>query len=217
MSLSFSSSSLRSPSHYVALVAQSPQDGAADLTKELFDVIVVGGGVAGSATVDELSRRGKKVLLLEQFHEAHSRGSSHGDGRIIRYAYPEDIYLKMADISYKGWRDLERRSGDTVLTICGGVDIADEAHEVHLKELEANYKSNGTAHALLTSAQTTAKFPALRLPRSIRAVHQPDYGVLWANKALAALWRCARAQGAQIISGCKVRRHRLSSPSLSCT
>ena len=182
------------------------QSGAeADLSKEVFDVIVIGGGVAGSSTVDELSKRGKKVLLLEQFHEAHSRGSSHGDGRIIRFAYPEDIYLKMADISYQGWRDLERRSGETVMTICGGVDVANDKNEKHLNELEENYTNNKTSFLRLTSSQANARYAALSLPRTVRAVHQPDYGVLWANKALSALWRCARAQGAKIISGCKVR------------
>ncbi len=29
--------------------------------------------------------------------------SSRGDGRIIRYAYSEPVYVHMAKISYPGW------------------------------------------------------------------------------------------------------------------
>lgn len=190
------------------------QNATVDDQVTLFDVIIIGGGVAGSSTADELSRRGKKVLLLEQFHETHARGSSHGDGRIIRYAYPEEIYLKMAEISYKGWRELERRSGDTVMTICGGIDMADDKHDLHLHELEQNYINNSISFTKESADQANARYPAIRVPRSCRTLYQPDYGVLWANKAVSALWRCAREQGATIISGCKVQDVKVESASL---
>jgi sarcosine oxidase len=52
-----------------------------------FDVIVVGLGAMGSATVYHLSKQHTKVLGLEAFIPAHDRGSSHGESRIIRQAY----------------------------------------------------------------------------------------------------------------------------------
>lgn len=58
----------------------------------IYDVIVVGAGIMGSATAWELTRRGKTVLLLEQFDFLHRRGSSHGESRIIRRTYPQDYY-----------------------------------------------------------------------------------------------------------------------------
>ena len=54
-----------------------------------FDVVVVGGGVMGSWTAARAAARGAKVCLLDQYDAAHSRGSSHGDGRIYRMAYEE--------------------------------------------------------------------------------------------------------------------------------
>jgi sarcosine oxidase/L-pipecolate oxidase len=62
---------------------------AGDVTN---DVIIVGAGIMGSATAWELARRGKNVLLLEQFDFLHRRGSSHGESRIIRRTYPQDYY-----------------------------------------------------------------------------------------------------------------------------
>ena len=41
----------------------------------LFDVIVVGGGIAGSCTAYELQKRGLRVALLEQHDFLHRRGS----------------------------------------------------------------------------------------------------------------------------------------------
>ena len=45
---------------------------------QAYDVIVIGVGGMGSATVYHLARRGKRVLGLEQYDIPHDRGSSHG-------------------------------------------------------------------------------------------------------------------------------------------
>ena len=54
-----------------------------------YDVIVIGVGGMGSATVHELVRRGKRVLGIERYSIPHEYGSSHGLTRIIRLAYLE--------------------------------------------------------------------------------------------------------------------------------
>ena len=60
-----------------------------------YDVIVVGGGVMGCATAYHLAKRGRHVLLLEQFAIGHDRGSSHGPSRIIRLAYHAPAYTAL--------------------------------------------------------------------------------------------------------------------------
>ena len=52
-----------------------------------YDVIVVGVGGMGSATVYHLAKRGRRVLGLERFDIPNDQGSSHGITRIIRLAY----------------------------------------------------------------------------------------------------------------------------------
>ena len=44
-----------------------------------YDVIVVGVGSMGSATCEQLARRGLRVLGLEQFGIPHGRGAHHGE------------------------------------------------------------------------------------------------------------------------------------------
>ena len=61
-----------------------------------YDVIIAGAGIMGSATAYHLAKRKVKVLLLEQFYLPHTRGSSHGQSRIIRNVYRQDYLTKMA-------------------------------------------------------------------------------------------------------------------------
>lgn len=46
-----------------------------------------------------------------QFILPHSRGSSHGQTRIIRKAYDHDFYTRMMEDNYELWAQLERESG----------------------------------------------------------------------------------------------------------
>src|SRR3954468_2875797 len=94
---------------------------------EQFDVIVIGAGMAGTAAAWQLSKDGRRVLLLEQFKFGHTRGSSHGESRIFRFAYPQPEYAKFAMQSKPLWLDLERDSGQKLLHSIGGLDFADEA------------------------------------------------------------------------------------------
>ena len=82
-------------------------------TNGMYDVIVLGVGGMGSATVYELASRGLRVLGLERFDIPHSFGSSHGVTRIIRMAYFEDpSYVPLLRRSYERWRELESVSGE---------------------------------------------------------------------------------------------------------
>jgi len=46
-----------------------------------------------------------------QFDVAHSRGSSHGQSRITRSAYPQPFYSNMMIESHRIWQQLEREAG----------------------------------------------------------------------------------------------------------
>jgi sarcosine oxidase len=89
-----------------------------------YDVIVVGGGVMGCATVYHLAKRGRRVLLLEQFAIGHDRGSSHGHSRIFRLAYDAPDYVRLAQAALLLWRALEHESGTELLLQTGGLDYA---------------------------------------------------------------------------------------------
>ena len=50
----------------------------------MYDVLVVGAGVMGSATAYWLSRAGKRVALLDTYSPGHVRASSADESRMVR-------------------------------------------------------------------------------------------------------------------------------------
>ena len=89
-----------------------------------FDVAVIGLGVMGSSTLEQLARRGCRTIGLERYTPGHERGSSHGETRVIRLGYFEHpSYVPLLRAAYAGWRDLEARAATPLLTITGIVEI----------------------------------------------------------------------------------------------
>ena len=87
-----------------------------------FDVIVIGMGVMGAATLATLAKRGARVLGIEQFAIGHDRGSSHGESRIFRIAYYEHPdYVPLLKRALHQWRELETECETTLLHPCGGL------------------------------------------------------------------------------------------------
>ena len=60
------------------------------------DTIIVGAGVMGTAAAWRLAARGLKVVLLGRFTVVHVHGSSHGASRILRFSYPDPVFVRMA-------------------------------------------------------------------------------------------------------------------------
>src|SRR5262249_41754666 len=89
-----------------------------------FDVVVCGLGAMGSAAVQHLARRGRRVLGLERYARGHDRGSSHGLTRIIRLGYFEHpSYVPLLRHAYKLWHELEQATGQRFLHVTGIAEI----------------------------------------------------------------------------------------------
>src|ERR1043166_775330 len=89
-----------------------------------YDVVVIGLGAMGSATVAALARRSVRVAGIEQFTPGHDRGSSHGETRIIRLGYFEHpSYVPLLRRTYELWRDLETAAQRPLLHVTGIAEI----------------------------------------------------------------------------------------------
>jgi sarcosine oxidase len=163
-----------------------------------FDVIVIGAGGMGSAAVYELSRRGRKVLALEQFPPVHDRGSSHGHTRIIRRAYYEHpAYVPLVRRSFERWHDLEQRTGRHLLTQCACLGIGPPAGEV-VTGVQAAAHEHGLEVEQLPSHDLRVRFPQFRFGDEYAGVLEHDAGFLYVEDCVRAHLDAARDLGATL-------------------
>ena len=162
-----------------------------------YNAIVVGLGAMGSATLYHLARRGWRALGLEQFGPGHTKGSSHGDSRIIRETYFEHpLYVPLVQRAHELWRELEERSGTSLMTITGGMMIGPPDGSVVTGTLRSAREHN-LPHAILTPVEVRERFPAFRLDDGLVAVFDPRAGFLDPEACNRAHVEMARVAGAQ--------------------
>ncbi|MCS7054724.1 MAG: N-methyl-L-tryptophan oxidase [Thermoflexales bacterium] len=166
---------------------------------EHFDVIVIGAGVMGSAAAYHLAKDGWRTLLIERFQIAHTYGSSHGESRIFRFAYNNPDYARLAMQSYPHWRALEAASGERLLEVIGGLDIAHEpAHHPDVEAVAKALAQVGGRFELLDADQIRARYPQWRLGDAAMAVFSPDSGFLRATRCVQVMVEQAVKHGATV-------------------
>ena len=169
-----------------------------------FDVVVVGLGAMGSAALHHLAARGSRVLGIEQFAIGHDRGSSHGLTRIIRMGYFEHpSYVPLVRRAYELWRDLEKATGETLLTVTGIAEMGLPDSTLVTGTL-ASSRLHNLPHEVLDAAALMQRYPQFKIPKDFVAVIQPDGGFLEPEKAVHAQLALAKAAGAEIRTGEKV-------------
>jgi len=170
----------------------------AHMSNRVFDQIVIGAGGMGSAAIYELSRRGQRVLGLEQFAVPHELGSSAGATRIFRFAYFEHpSYVPLMRLSFARWQALERDFGERLVTVTGGLDIGLPEGRV-IRGAKAACKEHALPHEVLRAAEVARRHPAWRLPPEFEAVYQSEAGFLPADRAILAHVALARRLGAEV-------------------
>ncbi|KAI3834711.1 hypothetical protein MKX03_000320 [Papaver bracteatum] len=161
-----------------------------------FDVIVVGAGIMGSCTAYQLSKRGKKVLLLEQFDFLHHRGSSHGESRTIRCTYPEDYYSEMVLESAKLWEEAEAEIGYRVYFKTRHLDMGVPGDK-SLRAVIASCELNSIPHRVLNREQVIHEFSGVfEIPENWIGLATDLGGVLKPTKAVSMFQTLAIKNGA---------------------
>ena len=166
-------------------------------------VAVVGLGGAGAQAARLLAEEGHDVTGFERHGLGHDRGSSHGASRIIRYAYEDALYTQLMRRAYALWDEMEARAGEELFVRCGGVTLGPPEHPRMLAVREA-LVSQRVPFEELSPSEVAERFPAIRLHGGEVALYQADGGFLRASRCVAAAWRLARAEGAELHEGARV-------------
>ena len=155
--------------------------------------VVIGGGLAGSATAWWLAREGREVLLLEQFEQGHGRGSSHGPVRIFRLVYPVADYIRLAREALELWRLAEAECGQQLVELTGGIDIGPPES---LARLKSALTAEGIEYDVLSAPEAEARFPGFRFEHDV--LLQAQGGRCYADRAVAAFQAMAATHGADL-------------------
>lgn len=155
-------------------------------------VCIVGAGVMGCAAAWALTESGAEVTVIEQFERAEVRGSSHGRTRIVRLAYPEADYVRLAQEAFAGWRRLEEQSGRALLELYGIVEVAPEPELTSIAALDAC----DVPYRLLDAPAARALGAAV--PAGWTALYQSEAGIVRADLAREAFLEVATSRGAVV-------------------
>ncbi|MGW3625480.1 N-methyl-L-tryptophan oxidase [Streptomyces sp. NPDC000880] len=163
-----------------------------------YDVIVLGLGGMGSAAAAHLAARGVRVLGLEKFGPAHSRGSSHGGSRITRQSYFEDpAYVPLLLRAYELYEQLERETGRDVATLCGGVMVGRPESRTVSGSLRSA-EQWGLPHEMLDAKELRRRYPTLTPADDEVALYEARAGLLRPEITVAAHLQLATRHGADL-------------------
>eukprot|EP00929_Paragymnodinium_shiwhaense_P007284 TRINITY_DN111211_c0_g1_i1.p1 TRINITY_DN111211_c0_g1~~TRINITY_DN111211_c0_g1_i1.p1 ORF type:complete len:454 (-),score=51.79 TRINITY_DN111211_c0_g1_i1:48-1409(-) len=161
----------------------------------VYDLIVVGAGVVGSATAWAAAKDGYSVLLLEQGKFGHGEGSSAGESRIIRLTYPEPHYANIMPRAFELWRTVRASGGDDdILVETGGLDFGPKDGKEFQTLLET-CRTCGVDFEHLDDAALRSRFPGMTLPEGHECIYSAGSGILRASRCVVALRRLAREAG----------------------
>ena len=178
------------------------------------DVIVVGLGAMGAATLLALARRGVKALGIDRFHPPHDQGSSHGETRITRLAVGEGAdYAPLVARSHALWRELEAETGEHLLLQCGGLvvgrrGIATGHHgkPAFVERTLEVARLAGIPHEALDADEISRRWPQMRLEGDEIASFEPSAGIVFPERCIAAQLQVAARLGATTQLGTTVTR-----------
>ncbi len=153
------------------------------------EVVVVGAGVFGAWTAEQLRRAGRRVLLLDAWGPAHARAASGGESRMTRAAYgPDAIYTRMAWASLPEWQALSARSALPLFHPMGVLFFGSGARaEAYFAASLAVHRALGLPLAALSPAELARRWPQIDFAGVTQAIHEPGFGALMARRAVNEL------------------------------
>jgi sarcosine oxidase len=162
------------------------------------DVIVAGLGAHGSSAAYRLAARGASVLGFDRFARGHTLGSSGGLSRIIRLSYYEHPdYVPLLRRAWTLWRELERDSGERLLTETGGLYAGDPKGELVSGAL-ASARAHQLEHEVLDTSVLRERYPLFEWPNGWQGVFDRQAGWLAPERCIETHLRLAEQNGATL-------------------
>src|SRR6185295_17142861 len=193
----------------------SPVDRA--MSEPVYDAIVAGLGAHGSAAAYHLAKRGQRVLGFDRFARGHTLASFGGLSRIIRLSYYEHpSYVPLLKRAWDLWRELERESGETLLTQTGGLYMGPPKGDLVSGAL-ASARMHDLAHEVLDGAELKRRYPLFEVDRDWTGLFDAQAGWLAPERSIETHLRLAERNGATLRFAEPVERWELDADGVRAT
>ncbi|MCA9979171.1 MAG: FAD-binding oxidoreductase, partial [Anaerolineales bacterium] len=142
---------------------------------QIFDIIIIGAGIMGSATAFELAKRGLKVALLDK--KGVGDGGTGKSSAIIRQHYSQELTARMAKYSLNVLQNFSNEvGGESGFTQSGFLLVAAAKDLDGLKANVALQQKLGIQTELIDPKMVHTLMPALKTSDLVAAAYEPESG-----------------------------------------
>ena len=168
-----------------------------------YDVIIIGGGIMGCCSANELGKRGLKVALFDK--RSIGEGPTGQSSAIIRQHYSNQLTARMALYSLRVFQDFDDRvGGDPGFTQAGFIAIVDEKDRRGLEANIALQREVGIKSELLSAADLAKIVPAWDVSNLTAVAYEAESGYADPYLTVNAYAQAARRHGVQIFQNTEV-------------
>ena len=169
----------------------------------IFDVIIIGGGVHGASLAFHLAERGVRPVVLEKrFIAAGATGRSSG---LVRMHYDLLVESHLAWVSFGYFRNWQERvGGNCGFTKTGFLQFVRPEQTPALRANVAAQRGLGIAAEVVPVDEVRRLAPGFFLDDVEAAAYEPDSGYADPTSTANSLMNAAKAQGAVFVQNCAV-------------
>jgi len=164
----------------------------------------VGLGIVGSAIAWYLAKAGYQVVGYDQFAPPHSRGSSHGQNRLLRRTPAEGmLYAQLAERAFALWPAVEKSARRKLVHSIGCLDISEPGSNWAAISHDLACTLDVSSREL-TLDEARGILPIFRFRKGMTVTHSPLSGTVAAEGSIEAFLELACDAGAKLYKGVKV-------------
>jgi sarcosine oxidase len=106
--------------------------------------------------------------------------------------------VRLADLAYRAWAELEWEAGERLLVTTGGLDLFPPGAAIPPGHYRASLEACGVPYQWLDAAEVMRRWPAFRLDPGVHGLWQADTGMVPAARATRLMQRLAAGYGATL-------------------
>lgn len=169
------------------------------------DVVVIGGGITGTAILRELSKYDLHAILVEKEPDV-AIGTTKANSAICHAGFDAPVGSFKAKTNVRGNQLYHQLKDELHLDLkwCGSLVVAtNDEEKAALKELLVRGQANGVPDLkIISREEVLAQEP--NLTTAVAALWAPTAGVMWPFGCAIAFAQCALQNGAEVLRDCAV-------------